>query len=133
MSILGLHAAIRAFVPAGITHHAGQAPANAVAPWIVTGFSAPDLTVSEVASGVSKTGTLTVTISTQTEDSTNFWAEKVDDAFAGACPALSGWLVGALIPSNRTGPYPAGMTALDTDLRFQVARLEYRFTYSRNA
>ena len=131
MSILNLHAVIRALVPTGITPHVGQAPATAVAPWIVTGFDAPDITVSEAAQGISRTGTLTVTVTTETEDSTNFWAEKCDDAFVGVAPVLAGWSVGALTPGDRTGPYPAGMTATDTNLRFQVARLGYRFTYSR--
>jgi len=131
VSILNLHEAIRSLVPAGITHHRGQAPATAAAPWIVTGFNAPDITTSEAAQGISKTGTLTVTVSTETEDATNFWTEKTDDALLGVAPVLAGWSVGALTPGDRVGPYPAGMTATDTNLRFQVARLGYRFTYSR--
>lgn len=133
MSILALHTAVRALVPTGIAHHLGQAPATAVAPWIVSGFNAPDITTSEAAQGIAKTGTITFTISTETEDATNFWTEKVDDAALGATVALAGWQIGALVPGDRTGPYPAGLTATDTNLRFQVARLSYRFTYSRNA
>lgn len=132
MSILAVHAAIRALVPAGVTHHEGQAPTTAVAPWIVTGFNAPDPTTSEAAQGIAKTGTLTVTITTEAEDATNYWIEQVDDAFVGAVVALTGWQVGALTPGTRSGPYPAGLTSTDTNLRYQVARLGFRFTYSRN-
>ena len=133
MSVLALHAAIRALMPTGITLYVGQAPATAVAPWIVTGFDAPDITTSEAAQGISKTGTLIATIATETEDATNFWTEKADDALFGVAPVLAGWSVGALIPGDRTGPYPAGMTATDTNLRYQETRLGYRFTYSRTA
>ncbi len=133
MSILDLHNAIRALCPNGITHHFGQAPATAAPPWIVTSFNAPEITTSEAVQQLAKTGTLAVTIATLTEDSTNFWADAVDTAFAGARVQLDGWTVGALVPDSRRGPYPAGLTATDTDLRFQVARIGFRFTYSRPA
>lgn len=131
--ILAVHGAIRGLIPAGIAHHEGQAPDTASPPWLVTGFSTPNVSTSEAAQGTSKTGTLTVTIATLTEDATNHWAGQVDDALVGARVDLDGWTVGALVPGDRRGPYPAGLTALDTNLRYQVARIGYRFTYSRTA
>lgn len=131
-TILDLHNAIRALRPSGIDHYPGQAPDGTDAPWLVTGFDAPDIDLSEAVQGISKTGTLTVTITTLTEDSTSWWTELADLAFIGARALVDGWTVGALVPGDRSGPYPAGLTALDTNLRFQVARLRYRFTYNRN-
>lgn len=131
MSILTLHNAIREHRPTGIAHYVGQAPGTPTPPWLVTGFDAPDIATSEAAQGIAKTGTLTVTVATLTEDSTNFWADAVADAFTGARVNVEGWTVGALVPAGHRGPYPAGLTALDTNLRYQVARLSFQFTYSR--
>ena len=133
MSILTLHNALRALRPTGIDHYAGQAPANPTPPWLVTGFATPDITASEAALGIAKTGTLTVTIATLTEDATTVWVERVDECYVGARVQVEGWTVGALVAGVRSGPYPAGLTALDTNLRYQVARIGYRFTYSRTA
>ena len=130
-TILDLHNAIRALRPSGIAHHVGQAPANPSPPWLVTGFAAPDITTSEAAQGIARTGTLTVTVASLTEDATNWWADRCDDELIGAQVVLAGWQVGALVPGGRRGPYPAGLTALDTNLKYQVARLDYRFTYGR--
>lgn len=129
-AILHLHAAIRALLPSGITHYPGQAPKDAAAPWLVTGFTTPGPAVSEAALGVAHTGEVVVTVTTLTEDATNHWAATIDAALLGARVTAAGWTVGALTPGYHTSPYPAGVDALDTNLAYQVARLRYRFTYS---
>lgn len=130
-TILDLHNAIRALRPDGITHYPGQAPAEPEAPWIVTGFRAPEITTSEAGRDVARTGTLTVTVTGLTEDQANFIAAEVLDAFTGERVAVDGYSTGALIPADPTGPYPAGLDAADTNLRYQVVRVPFQFTYSR--
>lgn len=129
--ILTLHQAIRALLPAGIPHHEGQAPDNAEAPWLVSTFTVPDLDLTEGVTVTAATGELVVTIAAETEAAANHWAGVVDAALVGAfaSPTPDYW-VGALTPGRRVGPYPAGRTAADTNLRYQVVRQAYRFTYS---
>lgn len=124
-TVLDLHGAIRALWTGSVTHHTGQAPDDAAAPWIVTGFDAPD------HYGPARVGTLVVTVAALTESQANFIAAAVDDTFSGARVAVDGFTVGALLADTPTGPYPAGLDATDTNLRFQVVRLPFRFTYSR--
>lgn len=130
MSILTLHAAVRTLLPSGIDHYEGQAPGDPEAPWLVTAFTAPDLEITEGVVVAGSTGEMTVTIAAETEDAANFWAARVDAALLGGRVAVGGWSVGALTPGGRVGPYPAGLTATDTNLRYQVIRLAWRFTYS---
>lgn len=138
-SILAVHAAIRApLATLGVPHWPGQAPTIVaatgeppVAPWIVSGFALPDITPSEAAQGVAKTGTVTVTAATLTESATNHLMDRVDDLLDGLRVTVPGWTIGALLWESSRGPYPAGLTALDTNLAYQVARASWRFTYSR--
>ncbi|MGC4151499.1 MAG: hypothetical protein QM628_00275 [Propionicimonas sp.] len=130
MSLLHLHAAIRALFPAGATPYEDEAPNTATAPWVVAGFSYPDQIISEGVARLAQTGVLTVTVSALTAAQAVFLAAKVDDSLSGARVTVTGFTVGALQPDGATGPYPAGLTATDTDLRYQVIRLRYAFTYS---
>lgn len=129
-SILGLRAAIGALLPAGIQMYDGQADAGCAPPWLVLGVSVPQVETSEAAAGMGRTATVTVTVAAATSAQALFWADSVDQALVGARPAADGWVAGAITPGERTGPYPAGLTATDTDLRYQVARLGYQITYS---
>lgn len=133
MSILTLHAAIRAAAPVGLLRYDDEAKATPdkplVAPWIVTGFSVPDLVLSEAVSVAGRTGELIVTIAALTASQANFIADQCDAAWAGFHVTAEGFTVGALVPGPRSGPYPAGLTATDTDLKYQVVKLAYRFTY----
>lgn len=138
-TILGLHSAIRALIPAedsyidegAVALWEGQAPQGAVAPWVVSSFRTPEPAMSEGAHPMAASGELVITVSAETEDAANAIADVVDQALLGARVETAGWSVGALMPGYRRDPYPAGMNSLDTALAYQVAKLGYRFTYSR--
>lgn len=131
MSILHLHAAVRALLPAGVTHYLGQAPDDAEAPWLVSGFERQETEISEASLPLSFTDALTVTVAALTEDQANFILDAVCEALIGARVTVEGWQVGAIQPPYVRGPYPAGLKATDTDLRFQVIRATFGFTVSR--
>lgn len=135
-TILEMHEAVREQRPAGITHHRGQAPVGQngeapEAPWLVTSFERHETEVSEASMPVAFVDALTVTIAALTEDQANYWLDEADRAFTGARVTVEGWQIGALQGPDVRGPYPAGLTALDTDLRYQVVRATWRFTASR--
>lgn len=78
------------------------------------------------------TGTFRITIAALTADQANFIDDQMA-GLAGARVAVDGWSIGALVPARAVGPYPAGLNATDTDLRYQVVRREWSFTYSKTA
>lgn len=134
-SIIDVCNAWRSLIPAGSESlswekHAGQAPVTATAPWVVSGFDAPEVSVSEAASVSHRIGVLRLTIAALTSDQAVFIDEQMS-VLIGKKVAVDGYQVGALMPGPVTGPYPAGMNATDTDLRFQVIRRELMFTYSK--
>lgn len=131
MSILDLHGSIRALLPAGITTYAGQAPDDAVAPWIVSGFERQETEISEASLPHSFTDSITVTVAALTEDQANFILDQVCTALIGARVTVEGWSVGAIQPPSVRGPYAAGLKATDTDLKYQVIRATFGFTVSR--
>jgi hypothetical protein len=132
-TIIDLHNAVRALRPDGINHHAGQAPGEPDAPWLVTSFERQETEISEASLPVAFTDALTVTIAALTEDQANYWLDEACRAFTGATLTADGWQIGALQPPSVRGPYAAGLTALDTNLRYQVVRATWRFTASRTA
>lgn len=133
MTIIDLHNAVRALLPAGVTHYLGQAPASPEAPWIVSSFERQESELSEVSTLSAFTDAITVTVAGLTEDQTNFWTAAVCDALTGAPVSVAGWSIGAIQAPSVRGPYLAGLTALDTNLRYQVARVTFRFTVSKTA
>ena len=131
MTILHLHGAVRALLPSGVTHYAGQAPDDAVAPWIVSGFERQETEISEASLPHSFTDSITVTVAALTEDQANFILDQVCVALIGARVTAAGWSVGAIQPPSVRGPYAAGLTATSTDLKYQVVRGTFPFTVSR--
>lgn len=130
-TILDLHNVVRALRPSGIDHYAGQAPGEPAAPWLVTSFERQETALSEASLPHSFTDALTVTIAALTEDQANLWLDRAATAFTGLQVIVDGWLIGALQAPHVRGPYPAGLTATDTNLRYQVIRATFRFTVSR--
>lgn len=134
-TILDVHAAWRELIPSseGVLSwslYQGQAPDDAVAPWVVSGFRAPEPIVDESGSVSSYTGSVYLTIAALTEDQATF-IDSVMCTLLGQSVTVVGYTVGCLTKGTSSGPYPAGLTASDTDLRFQVIRREMRFTYSK--
>lgn len=131
MTILHLHGGVRAMLASDVAHYPGQAPDDAVAPWIVSSFERQETEVSEASLPHSFIDALTVTIAALTEDQANFILDQVCGALIGARVEVEGWSVGAIQPPNVRGPYAAGLKATDTDLKYQVIRATFPFTVSR--
>jgi hypothetical protein len=128
-----LHDAIRALAPSGIEHHVGQAPEGASAPWLVLTVETPDSQRSEAGTHVAGTGRLHVTVAARTEDEAHHWLDEVHAAWRSARVSAAGWQVGTLVQTQQSGPYPAGRTATDTNLQYQVAQVWFSFTCSPTA
>ncbi|WP_143483603.1 hypothetical protein [Propionicimonas paludicola] len=118
-------------MPAGVTHHLGQAPDDAEAPWLVSSFERQETEISEASLPLSFTDALTVTIAALTEDQANFILDQVCESLIGTRVEVEGWQVGAIQPPSVRGPYAAGLKATDTDLKYQVIRATFPFTVSR--
>jgi hypothetical protein len=122
--------ALRALAPAGRTVHDDQAPGTAVAPWIVVGLSVPETLLAETGTH-GGTARWWVTVSAQTAAQARVIAQECLDAWTEARVDVPGYLVGTLRPKVADGPYAAGLTATDTNLKYQVVRLGFDLTVSR--
>lgn len=129
-TIQHVHNALRALAPAGRTIYDDQAADDAAAPWIVVGLRVPAPLLAEAGmhGGVAE---WVVTVCGETAAQARVVADECATAWAEARVTVSGWSVGALRQQEPTGPYPAGLDATDTDLRFQVVRLPFSLTLSR--
>jgi hypothetical protein len=122
--------ALEALAPAGRTFYADEAPGGAEAPWVVGSLQIPASILAETGShgGVAR---WRVTISGATAAQARVVAQECLDAWSEARVSLDGWTVGVLRHKTVIGPYAAGMTETDTDLRFQVVHLGFDLTVSR--
>jgi len=125
-----VHAALRALAPVGWTIYDDEAPGSAVAPWVVVGLQVPESILAETGSH-GGTARWWVTVSAETAGQARVIADACDKAWSGAGVRVPGFTLGALRPGPPSGPYPAGLTALDTNLRFQVVRMPFDLTLSR--
>jgi hypothetical protein len=125
-----LHNALRALAPAGRTVYDDQAPGTGNAPWVVVGLHVPTSILAMVGTH-GGTASWTVTVCGATAGQARVIADECDRAWSGARVDVPGYSLGALVPKGATGPYASGLTALDTDLRYQVVRLTYDVTLSR--
>lgn len=135
-TIIQMHNAVRDLLPSVVPHFPGQAPAKIEGvenkpPWQVSGFAVQDYEVSEASLPSSFTDSITVTIAAFTEDQANQIFDMLCAALIGARVTVEGWQIGAIQPPDARGPYPAGLTATDTDLKYQVIRATFAFTASR--
>lgn len=102
-----LAVAIRALVPAGVTHHVGQAPTGAVPPWVVSNQSVPDIdSRSEAGTPHGQIGRVRLTIAGGNEDATLTIADKVLPPFEGARVTAAGWVTSPLRRVGEVRIYP---------------------------
>jgi hypothetical protein len=123
--------ALKALRPASRPFHDFQAPTGASAPWLVGNLQMPRPKRGLVANTHGATATWRVTVSATTGTQALVVADEAEKAWSGKRLDTDGWICGALLPPRMTGPYAAGSTATDTDLRFQVIVLEFDLTVSR--
>lgn len=129
-TIQHVHNALKALAPTGWTIYEDQAPDDAKAPWIVVGLQVPAAILAETGSH-GGTATWQVTVCGSTAGQARIIAGQCSAAWTDAHVAVPGFTIGALRPKDPSGPYPAGINALDTNLRFQVVRLPFDLTLSR--
>lgn len=124
-----IHLALKALAPAGRTFYDDQAPGSPSPPWIVGSLQVPEAVLAETGThgGVAR---WTVTVAASTGSQARVVAQECMDAWNEARVSVPGWKIGTLRHKTATGPYPAGLTAADTDLRFQVVRLGFDLTLS---
>lgn len=128
-----LYQALYDLAPANVAHHVGEAPTDAVAPWLVLNVETPDSERNLAAGHLGGTLRLRVTCVADEVYLCHWLIARADEAFRGARVAVDGWSTGALRRTGQSGPYKAGLTATDTNLRYQVAQLWYSLTASATA
>lgn len=121
MNLIATAAALHALAPADWPAFQGEAPATASAPWIVTSLEAPAAIEGETVTLSAGVWTWRVTAVGATYSQCLGVLGSVIDAWQNARVEVDGRSVGTLRGPSVTGPYKAGLTALDTNLRFQVS------------
>lgn len=125
-----LHQALAALAPAGWTFHDDQAPDTAEAPWLV-GSLQLRAQAATLAAGTATSTMWVVTVAALTAGQARVMAHAATLAWSGARLLVAGWTAGQVRPPRYRGPYPAGLTATDTNLAYQVIKLEFDLTVSR--
>lgn len=123
--------ALKALRPPSRNFHDFQAPTGATAPWLVGNLQMPRPKPGLVGNTHGATATFRVTAAATTGAQALVLADDAEKAWSGKRITAAGWICGALRPPRMTGPYAAGSTATDTDLRYQVVVLEFDLTVSR--
>lgn len=126
-----LHVALAALAPAGRTFYDDEAKGTVTAPWIVGSLQMPDPIANLAARKSGGTATWRVTVAGATGGQARVVAAEAEAAWLGARVSAPGYVTGSVRPPRVTGPYPAGLTATDTDLRFQVVVMEFDLTVSQ--
>ncbi|GAB3166614.1 hypothetical protein GCM10027059_25830 [Myceligenerans halotolerans] len=126
-----IHLALAALAPVPHPFHDDEAPGNAVAPWLVGSLSMPDNIEGGAGSSHGGVARWWVTVAALTAGQARVIGEEARLAWSGARVAVAGYSLGVVVHRYSTGPYRAGLTATDTDLRYQVARLGFDLTISR--
>lgn len=130
MSILAVVNALKFLAPPGISLHYGEAPGDIAAPWLVANLSDSDPIEGESQTFATDTWTWRITVAAETTGQCLGWAQQVARAWRNQRIEVPGYSIGALRGPTLQGPYKAGLTATDTNLRYQVAQLRFSLTIS---
>ena len=125
-----LHLALKALAPTGRTFYDDEAPGTGEAPWLVGSLQIPAPIPNLAGRKSAGTATWRLTVAALTGGQARVLASEAEDAWTGAYVTVAGYVVGSVRPPRVRGPYPAGRTATDTDLRFQVVVMEFDLTAS---
>jgi len=123
--------ALKALHPPSRNFYDFQAPTSAQAPWLVGNLQMPRPKPGLVGNTHGATATWRITAAATTGTQALVLADDAERAWSGERVTAAGWICGVLRPPRMTGPYAAGSTVTDTDLRFQVVVLEFDLTVSR--
>lgn len=128
-----IHQALAARAPAGRTFYDDEAESSAVAPWIVGSLAMPEPRPNLAGGAHGGVARWWVTVSAATAGQARVIAQQAVDAWGGARVSVAGYSPFTLVHRHTSGPYAAGMTATDTDLRYQVIRLGFDLVASQTA
>lgn len=128
-----IHDALKALKPSSRTFHDDEAPGNAVTPWIVGSLAMPEPRPNLVGGSHGGVARWWVTISGATAGQARVVAAEAVAAWSGKRVTVAGYSPFTVVHRTATGPYPAGLTATDTDLRFQVIRLGFDLVTSQTS
>lgn len=122
--------AIRALVPAGVTHHPGHAPTGARPPWVVSNQSAPAIVERSEAGGpTARVGRVRLNFSGASEDAVLAVMDTVLPALEGARVTVAGWSTSPLRMVGEPRIYPDEPTLTATGrLMVGAAAFEYTVT-----
>lgn len=120
-----IHNALKALAPATLPFHNDEAPGTAVAPWLVGSLAMPTPTANLAGGSHGGMARWWVTVAALTGSQARVHAAQAIGAWGGARVAVTGYSPFVVVHRTATGPYAAGLTATDTDLRFQVVRLGF--------
>lgn len=126
-----IQVALKAIAPAGRTFHDDQAPTNAVAPWLVGSLEIPEPRPNLAGGSHGGVSRFWVTVAAKTGGQARVIAAEAIAAWGGKRVAVAGYSAFTVVHRTSSGPYAAGMTATDTDLRFQVVRLGFDLVASQ--
>lgn len=125
-----LHLALKALAPAGRTFYDDEAKGAPTAPWIVGSLQMPEPITNMAARKSAGTAIWRVTVAGATGSQARVVAAEAEAAWSGARITVPGYTTGSVRPPRVRGPFAAGLTVTDTDLRFQVVVMEFDLTVS---
>lgn len=128
-----IHRALKALAPPARTFFDDQAPDTAEAPWLIGSLAMPEPRANLAGGSHGGIARWWVTVSALTGGQARVHAQEASDAWGGARVSVPGYSAFVLVQRYANGPYAAGLTATDTDLRFQVVRLGFDLVASQLA
>lgn len=129
-----IHRALAALAPLGPSSpsfYDDEAPGDAPAPWFVGSLTMPEPKPNFAGGSHGGTARWWITVAAETAASARVHAASAIGAWSGARIAVDGYVLGAVVHRYANGPYRAGLTLTDTNLRFQVVRLGFDLTVSQ--
>lgn len=126
-----IHRALKAIAPAGRMFYDDEAPDTAEAPWLVGSLAMPESRQNLTGGAHGGVARWWVTVAALTAAQARIVAHEVVLAYSGGRVSVAGYSLSALSHRYSNGPYPAGLTATDTDLKYQVVRLGFDLTLAR--
>jgi hypothetical protein len=129
-----LHRALAALAPtkqSSPPFYNDEAPSDATAPWLVGSLTMPDPKPNFAGGSHGGTARWWITVAAETAAAARVHAAAAIGAWSGARISVDGYVLGAVVHRYVNGPFRAGMTVTDTNLRFQVVRLGFDLTVSQ--
>lgn len=133
-AVAALAVAVRALVPAGVTHYIGQAPTGATLPRLISNQSVPDIdSRSEAGTPHGQVGRVRLTAAAGTEVGALVLLDTVLPAFEGHRVTASGWVTSPLRRVGEVHVYPDTDVTLTGGLHPMVGSALFEYTVTATA